>query len=331
MSVVERPIRASLRDLPAPPAGCIGWPWTEETPQLSEIGPDGMPWPAISIVTPVHEGGQDLEATIRSVLLQGYPRLEYLVIDDGSTDGSAEILGRYLRWLTRGARQEHRELRAAINRGFEQATGDVFAYLTPDAMLRPGALAAVARAVGPRRGQHVAVGRCSFIDATGRFLGIEHPSQDTGVERILAVWKGQAIPLPSLFWTREAWRFAARSRRTAPSIATCVAGWRRAIACTSSIASCRAIACPSTPSGRCRGPAPDRGRRRDQPPLLGTSLDPSVLAPGRLPGRLSLRPPAARPRPPPPIRRGASPAASRAGPGPRGPGPPPCPGGGVRV
>ena len=200
------PLRASLRDLPSPPEGRIGWPWTEETPPVADVRPDGAPWPAISIVTPVHDRALDLEETLRSVLLQGYPRLEYVVVDDGSTDGSAEVIRRYDPWLAQCVSQEHRGLPEAINRGFEHATGDIFAYLTPDAILRPGALAAAAREIDPGRGQHIAMGRCSFIDATGRFIGVEHPSQFVSDERVLAVWKGQTIPQPSVFWAREVWR-----------------------------------------------------------------------------------------------------------------------------
>ena len=94
----------------------------------------------------------------------------------------------------------------AINRGFECTSGDILAYLTPGAILRPGALAAAACALDPQRDQHVVVGRCSFIDATGRPIGVEHPSQPVGIEQVLAIWKGPAIPQPSTFWTREAWR-----------------------------------------------------------------------------------------------------------------------------
>jgi hypothetical protein len=121
-------------------------------------------------------------------------------------EGAGEILDRYGRWLARDAGEANRGPGRAMTRGFERAGGDVLAYLTPDALLRPGALAAAACALDPRRDRHVAVGRCSFIDATGRPLGVEHPSQPLGLERILAVWKGRTFPQPSTFWTREAWR-----------------------------------------------------------------------------------------------------------------------------
>jgi cellulose synthase/poly-beta-1,6-N-acetylglucosamine synthase-like glycosyltransferase len=87
----------TLRELPPPPQGKIGWPWTIESPQLSDIMPGGCPWPRISIVTPNYNYGQFLEETIRSVLLQGYPDIEY-IMDAGSTDNSIEIIRKYEKW-----------------------------------------------------------------------------------------------------------------------------------------------------------------------------------------------------------------------------------------
>ena len=69
----------ALEDLPPAPSHERGWPWTEASPALPETAPGGRPWPAIGIVTPSYNQGRYLEETIRSVLLQGYPALEYFV------------------------------------------------------------------------------------------------------------------------------------------------------------------------------------------------------------------------------------------------------------
>ena len=68
----------SLEYLPSPPEGKSGWPWTEESELFPEKMPDGRSWPKISIVTPSYDQGEFLEETIRSVLLQNYPNLEYI-------------------------------------------------------------------------------------------------------------------------------------------------------------------------------------------------------------------------------------------------------------
>lgn len=109
-------------------------------------GPGGphQDWPRITIVTPSYNQGQYLERTIRSVLLQGYPNLEYLVIDGGSTDSSVEVIRRYQPWLTYWVSERDRGQSAAINKGFARATGDIHGYLNSDDFYQPNALPRVA-------------------------------------------------------------------------------------------------------------------------------------------------------------------------------------------
>lgn len=125
----------TLKDLPAPPEGKTGWPWTESSPQLPDKMPDGSEWPKISIVTPNYNYGRFIEETIRSVLLQGYPNLEYIVIDGNSTDNSVEIIKKYEPWLTYWVSEKDKGQANAINRGINLATGEWFNWLNSDDIL----------------------------------------------------------------------------------------------------------------------------------------------------------------------------------------------------
>lgn len=122
----------TLHDLPPPPPGKNGWPWTEESTQAPELMPTGQAWPRISIVTPSYNQGEFIEETIRSVLLQGYPDLEYIVIDGGSTNGSVDIIKRYERWLSFWITEKDFGQSSAINKGFSRATGLLLGYLNSD-------------------------------------------------------------------------------------------------------------------------------------------------------------------------------------------------------
>lgn len=132
-----------IDDLPAPPSDRDGWPWTHSGQTLSESKQDGKEWPKITIVTPSYNQAQFLEETIRSVLLQGYPNLEFIVMDGGSTDGSVEIIEKYEPWITHWISEEDEGQSDAINKGFEHATGDIYNWINSDDFLRPGALRAI--------------------------------------------------------------------------------------------------------------------------------------------------------------------------------------------
>jgi glycosyltransferase involved in cell wall biosynthesis len=124
----------------APKAAEPGWPWQAGAPL-----PGGASWPRLSIVTPSYNQGRFLEQTIRSVLDQGYPNLEYFVLDGGSTDGSAEIVRRYADRLAGWTSEPDGGQFDAINKGFARATGEIMAWLNADDLYCPWTFETVAR------------------------------------------------------------------------------------------------------------------------------------------------------------------------------------------
>ena len=128
---------------------------------------DGSPWPRISIVTPSYNQGQFVEETIRSVLLQGYPDLEYIIMDGGSANQSAEIITRYERWLTYWVSENDRGQSHAINKGFRRSSGAILGWLNSDDVLLPDALATVAMALPNSDEQELVAGRAEFRDVSG--------------------------------------------------------------------------------------------------------------------------------------------------------------------
>ena len=132
-------------NFPNPGNDKSGWPWYYSPPQISLTMPDGKPWPKISIVTPSFNQAEFIEETIRSVILQGYPNLEYLVIDGGSSDGSVEIIKKYEPWLTYWVSEPDRGQSHAINKGLDKTTGDLIAYICSDDIYLPDALTTLAK------------------------------------------------------------------------------------------------------------------------------------------------------------------------------------------
>lgn len=121
----------------------------------------------ISVVTPSFNQAQYLRATIQSVLGQDYPHLEYLIIDGGSTDGSAEIIQEHAGRLAYWCCEPDGGQADAIGKGLARATGDILGWLNSDDILLPGALAAVVRHFHTHRHADVVSGGAYYMDAQG--------------------------------------------------------------------------------------------------------------------------------------------------------------------
>ena len=103
-----------------------------------------MPLPRISIVTPSYNQGKYIERTVRSVLFQRYPHLEYILMDGGSTDETMSRLAPYKDRFSFLTSEPDSGQADAIAKGFARSSGEVMAYLNSDDMLAPGCLHFVA-------------------------------------------------------------------------------------------------------------------------------------------------------------------------------------------
>jgi glycosyltransferase involved in cell wall biosynthesis len=192
-----------LAELPPPSPGKTGWPWTVETSPLLPDRPDGCPWPRISIVTPSYNQGQFIEETIRSVLLQGYPDLEYIIIDGGSTDNSVEIIAKYEPWLDYWVSEKDRGQSHAINKGFCRSTGCLLGWLNSDDVLLPNALVTVAMAVEIPYEKVLIAGTAEYRDVSGTrctWINNRIPQTFADVFSHFDTYFAQ----PSVFFTRQA-------------------------------------------------------------------------------------------------------------------------------
>jgi glycosyltransferase involved in cell wall biosynthesis len=136
---------------------------------VSEAPDNSAELPRVSLVTPAYNQAQFLAETIDSVLAQDYPNLEYIVIDDGSTDGTAELLRGYggrIHW----ERQDNRGQAATLNRGWAKASGAIIGYLSSDDKLKPGAVSELVRYLLANPGIVLVYPDFDLIDAGGRLI-----------------------------------------------------------------------------------------------------------------------------------------------------------------
>lgn len=153
----------------------------------------------ISIVTPSFNQAQFLERTVRSVLDQQYPHVEYLVMDGSSSDGSVAIIRRYENRLAYWQSQPDGGQADAIQRGFQLASGDVLAYLNSDDVLLPGALQRVADVFSTHPECQLLVGNSLRIDAHRLLKRVW--ACPLNYKRML--FGGTRFDQPASFWRRD--------------------------------------------------------------------------------------------------------------------------------
>jgi glycosyltransferase involved in cell wall biosynthesis len=191
--------------------------------------------PTITVVTPSLNQGQFLEAAIRSVLAQGYPKLEYMVVDGGSTDESVEIIRRYEDRLHAWISEPDDGQYDAIRKGFELGSGEIMAWLNADDLYFPWALETVASimselpevqwltSLNPARWDEM--GRCVRVD---RVIGY---ARGAFLDGYYVPWGSESnggwIQQESTFWRRSLWLAAGGGLDDEPRLAGDFALWSR--------------------------------------------------------------------------------------------------------
>jgi glycosyltransferase involved in cell wall biosynthesis len=165
-----------------------------------------MSWPKITLVTAVYNGEEYLEATMRSIVNQEYPNLEYIVVDDGSTDGTAEIIGKYEKELAGWVRRGNRGMYASLNEGFHWATGEIMGWLNADDKLHTKALFVVGSVFRDLQEVEWITGRPTCFNETGMTFDVGEPPR-WGRHRFLA-GANRYIQQESTFWRRGLWEKA---------------------------------------------------------------------------------------------------------------------------
>lgn len=198
--------------------------WVQPPTTMPDRGAERRPWPRLTIITPSFNQGHFIDKTIRSVLDQHYPNLEYIIMDGGSTDRTVDILQKYSNQLAYWTSAKDEGQADAINKGMKQATGDWVAWINSDDYYLPGAFTKV-------MSQAMAVPECTWI--AGHTLMIQkrclrpprerlfkarlecratlaNPDYQRGswLDFVCTKTSGLALPQPSSFWSRTAWEGA---------------------------------------------------------------------------------------------------------------------------
>lgn len=195
-----------IRELPKPPSDKKGWPWTvsdQENQYKDSLKSSNSSLPRFSVVTPSFNQGQYLEETIRSVLLQDYPNLEYIIIDGGSEDNSIEIIKKYEKFLKYWVSEKDRGQSHAINKGFSHSTGELMGWINSDDTLKPGALRIVSELIGNMKEPAWVVGVCELTDSNGSFLDYRKPNQIS--YKSILNWLDNWFAQEATFWNRSIW------------------------------------------------------------------------------------------------------------------------------
>lgn len=186
-------------------------------------------WPSISIVTPSLNQGAYLAACMDSVLGQGYPELEYIVMDGGSSDGSHAVIEKRAARLSHWQSEPDDGQYDAVQQGFERTSGEIMAWLNADDMYHPYALFKVAQVFQRHPRVQWLTARHSFWRQDGSFEGAARQLLDWSPRSLLerAASGGTLVQQESTFWRRSLWERAGARLATGLSYAGDLELWCR--------------------------------------------------------------------------------------------------------
>ena len=156
--------------------------------------------PRITVVTVCLNAVASIERTLSSVVGQGYPRLEYVIVDGGSTDGTIDIIRRYETRLAAWSSEPDRGISDAFNKGIRRATGEVIGLVSADDYLPEGTLQRVAAAWLAAARPDVLYGNSLVVYPDGSGATTVHPDRDFS-----AVWRRTPVKHSSTWITRRAY------------------------------------------------------------------------------------------------------------------------------
>jgi len=162
--------------------------------------------PLVSIVTPSFNQARYLEDTIQSVLAQNYPRLEYIVVDGGSNDGSVHIIKNYESKITWWVSEKDQGQTDAINKGFAHARGDVLAWINSDDTYEPNAIFSAVKFLQGHPEIGLIYGDANYINENARVIG-RFPAAQTDLIRLRRGYVH--IPQQAAFFRADLWRAVA--------------------------------------------------------------------------------------------------------------------------
>jgi glycosyltransferase involved in cell wall biosynthesis len=162
-----------------------------------------MNQPLITIVTPSYNQAEFLETTIRSVLEQDYPNIEYIVVDGGSTDASIDIIKKYSHKLAWWVSEKDKGHADALNKGFSHANGEILAWLNSDDTYHSGAISDAVAVLHAHPEVGLVYGDADLTDKNGNIIG-RFSSRQTDYDRLL---RGSVhIPQATTFFRKELWQ-----------------------------------------------------------------------------------------------------------------------------